>query len=73
MAQSDDTAKYFSIKVSDDLMKVYLTVKPFAQWGVDINVNDVMQTLQSKNISYGIKEEVIMATLDKARLKDSAV
>ncbi|MBI2472337.1 MAG: DUF342 domain-containing protein [Planctomycetes bacterium] len=73
MAQSDDTDKYLSVKVSDDLMKVYLTVKPFAKGGVDINVNDVIQTLQSKNISYGIKEEVIMATLDKARLKDSAV
>src|SRR3990167_6837974 len=73
MSETNDKTDFLSIKVSDDLMKVYLTVKPFAQGWVDINVNDVLQILQSKNISYGIKEEVIGTTLDKARLKDSAV
>src|SRR3989339_1533163 len=73
MSETNDKAKFLLVKVSDDLMKVYLTVKPFAQGGVDINVNDVLQILQSKNISYGIKAEVIGTTLDKARLKESAV
>ncbi|HHT9112392.1 MAG: DUF342 domain-containing protein [Planctomycetes bacterium] len=73
MSETNDKTNFLLVKVSDDLMKVYLTVKPFTQGGVDINVNDVLQILQSKKISYGIKEEVIGATLDKARLKDSAV
>ena len=67
MAESRDKTDFFSIEVSEDHMMVYLTVKPFAQEGFDINVNDVLKTLQSKSISYGIKEDVIKATLDKVK------
>ena len=33
MAESTDKTKFFAIKVSDDHMKVYLTVKPVAPKG----------------------------------------
>ena len=62
MAESTDKTKFFAIKVSDDHMKVYLTVKPVAQEDSDINSDDVLKILQSKNVSFGIKEEVIKNT-----------
>jgi uncharacterized protein (DUF342 family) len=66
MGDSFDKEKYFSIKVSDDLMKVFLTVKPFTQKGTDVTVNDVVQALQSKGISGGIvKEDGIKTVIDK--------
>ena len=65
--ETNDKTKFFSIKVSDDHMKVYLTVKPFVQKDIDINLNDVLQTLQSRSISFGIKEDVIKNTLDKVK------
>jgi len=65
--ETNGKTKFFSIKVSDDLMKVYLTVKPFAQQDIDISLNDVLQTLQSRSISFGIKEDVIKNTLDKVK------
>ena len=67
MAESTDKTKFFAIKVSDDHMKVYLTVKPVAQEDSDINSDDVLKILQSKNVSFGIKEEVIKNTLDKVK------
>ena len=67
MVESTDKTKFFSTKVSDDHMKVYLTVKPFVQKDIDINLNDVLQTLQSRSISFGIKEDVIKTTLDEVR------
>ena len=67
MAEAVDKTKFFAIKVSDDHMKVYLTVKPFVQKDIDINLNDVLQTLQSRSISFGIKEDVIKTTLDEVR------
>jgi len=60
--ETNDKTKFFSIKVSDDHMKVYLTVKPFVQKDIDINLNDVLQILQLKNISFGINEEAIKNT-----------
>ena len=65
--ETNDKNKFFSIKVSDDHMKVYLTVKPFVQKDIDINLNDVLQILQLKNISFGINEEAIKNTLDKVK------
>src|SRR3972149_6017043 len=73
MAEAVDKTKFFAIKISDDHMKVYLTVKPFAQKDIDINLNDVLQTLQSRSISFGIKEDVIKTTLDEVRQKNSSV
>ncbi|HHT9144816.1 MAG TPA: DUF342 domain-containing protein [Candidatus Wunengus sp. YC61] len=67
MVESVDKTKFFAIKISDDHMKVYLTVKPFVQKDIDINLNDVLQTLQSRSISFGIKEDVIKTTLDEVR------
>ena len=67
MAEPTDKTKFFAIKISDDHMKVYLTVKPFVQKDIDINLNDVLQTLQSRSISFGIKEDVIKTTLDEVR------
>ncbi|MCR4321729.1 MAG: FapA family protein [Candidatus Brocadiaceae bacterium] len=73
MAESADKTKFFAIKVSDDHMKVYLTVKPFAQKDIDINLNDVLQTLQSRSISFGIKEDVIKTTLDEVKQENISV
>ncbi|MBM2834741.1 MAG: hypothetical protein HW406_1902 [Candidatus Brocadiaceae bacterium] len=67
MSETNDKTKFLSIKVSDDHMKVYLTVKPVAQEDIDINSDDVLKILQSKNVSFGIKEEVIKNTLDKVK------
>ena len=67
MAESIDKTKFFSTKVSDDHMKVYLTVKPVAQEDSDINSDDVLKILQSKNVSFGINEEAIKNTLDKVK------
>src|SRR3989304_8850106 len=67
MSETHDKTKFLSIKVSDDHMKVYLTVKPVAQEGIDINSDDVLKILQSKNVSFGINEEVIKNTLDKVK------
>ena len=67
MSETNDKTKFLSIKVSDDLMKVYLTVKPVEQEGIDINSDDVLKILQSKNVSFGINEEVIKNTLDKVK------
>src|SRR3989337_3906570 len=67
MSETNDKTKFLSIKVSDDLMKVYLTVKPSTQEDIDINSDDVLKILQSKNVSFGIKEEIIKNTLDKVK------
>lgn len=67
MADTNDKTKFLSVKVSDDLMKVYLTVKPVAQEDIDINSDDVLKILQSKNVSFGIKEEAIKNTLNKVK------
>ena len=68
--ETNDKNKFFSIKVSDDHMKVYLTVKPFVQKDIDINLNDVLQILQLKNISFRINEEAIKNTLDKVKQEE---
>src|SRR3989304_162178 len=73
MAEAVDKTKFFAIKISDDHMKVYLTVKPFVQKDIDINLNDVLQTLQSKSISFGIKEDVIKTTLDEVKQENISV
>ena len=67
MSETNDKTKFLSVKVSDDLMKVYLTVKPVAQADSDINSDDVLKILQSKNVSFGINEEVVKTTLDKVK------
>ncbi|OHB73239.1 MAG: hypothetical protein A2W17_06090 [Planctomycetes bacterium RBG_16_41_13] len=67
MSETNDKTKFISIKVSDDHMKVYLTVKPVAQEDSDINSDDVLKILQSKNVSFGIKVEIIKNTLDKVK------
>lgn len=67
MSETNDKTKFLSIKVSDDHMKVFLTVKPVAQEGIDINSDDVLKILQSKNVSFGINEEIIKNTLDKVK------
>ncbi|HLG41659.1 MAG TPA: flagellar assembly protein A, partial [Chitinophagaceae bacterium] len=54
-------------------MKVYLTVKPVAQEGIDINSDDVLKILQSKNVSFGINEEVIKNTLDKVKQEKNSM
>src|SRR3972149_4869526 len=67
MSETTDKTKSLSIKVSDDHMKVYLTVKPSTQEDNDINSDDVLKILQSKNVSFGIKEEFIKNTVDKVK------
>ncbi|HHT9108681.1 MAG TPA: DUF342 domain-containing protein [Candidatus Wunengus sp. YC63] len=67
MSETNDKTKFLLVKVSDDHTKVYLTVKPVAQEDIDINLDDVLKILQSKNVSFGIKEEVIKNTLDKVK------
>ncbi|MBM4065931.1 MAG: DUF342 domain-containing protein [Planctomycetes bacterium] len=67
MSEANDKTKFLSVKVSDDHMKVYLTVEPVAQEDSDINSDDVLKILQSKNVSFGIKKEVIKNTLDKVK------
>ena len=67
--ETNDKTKFFSIKVSDDHMKAYLTVKPVAQEDIDINSDDVLKILQSINVCFGIKEEAIKNTLDKVKLE----
>src|SRR3989339_1858198 len=73
MSETNDKTKFLSIKVSDDHMKVYLTVKPVAQGDSDINSDDVLKILQSRNISFGIKEDVIKTTLDEVRQQNFSV
>src|SRR3990170_5416072 len=67
MSETNDKTKFLLVNVSDDHMKVYLTVKPVAQEDIDINSDDVLKILQSKNVSFGIKEEVIKNTVDKVK------
>ena len=73
MSETNDKTKFLSIKVSDDHMKVYLTVKPVAQGDSDINSDDVLKILQSKNVSFGIKEEVTKNTLDKVKQEKNSM
>jgi len=73
MSETNDKTKFLSIKVSDDHMKVYLTVKPFAQENIDINSDDVLKILQSINVCFGIKEEVIKNTLDKVKQEKNSI
>src|SRR3990170_9046630 len=73
MSETNDKTKFISIKVSDDHMKVYLTVKPSEQKDIDINSDDVLKILQSKNVSFGIKEEVIKNTLDKVKQEKNSI
>ncbi len=62
-----DKTKFLFVKVSDDHIKAYLTVKPFAQENIDVSVDDVLKFLQTKNIVLGINEESIKTTLEKVR------
>ena len=73
MLSIDDTANLFLIKVSDDKMMVHLTVKPFDPENVDITVDNVLETLKAKGISFGIKEDAIKAALDKVRQENISV
>ncbi|MBI5308247.1 MAG: DUF342 domain-containing protein, partial [Planctomycetes bacterium] len=67
MVDTYDRTKFLMVKVSDDHMKVYLSVKPFALENIDIKVDDVVKFLQTKNIASEINEESIETTLDKVR------
>ena len=66
MADTYDRNKFLIVKVSDDHMKVYLSVKPFAQENIEIKVDDVVKFLK-KPIASSINEELIKTTLDKVR------
>ncbi len=65
--ETHDKTQFLLVKVSDDHMKVYLSVKPFAQENIDINVDDVLKFLQTQNIALGINEELIKTALYKVR------
>ncbi len=67
MLETDEITHLFSIRVSDDHMKVYLSVKPFARKDIDVSADDVLKILQSKNISFGINEAAIKGALNKAK------
>ncbi|MBF8277994.1 MAG: polymerase [Candidatus Brocadiaceae bacterium] len=67
MADTYDRTKFLTVSVSDDHMRVYLSVKPFAQENIDIKVDDVLKFLKTKTIASAINEELIKTTLDKVK------
>lgn len=73
MLSIDDKANFFLIRVSDDKMIVYLTVKPFDPENADITADDVLETMKSKGICFGIKEDVITVILDKVKQENISV
>lgn len=66
MLNFSDNTKLFSIKVSDDAMKVCLTIQPPDQKGVTVKLPDILKFLESKCICFGIKHDAIEAALNKA-------
>ena len=67
MVDTYDRAKFLTVTVSDDHMKVYLSIKPFAQENIDIKADDVVKFLKTKTIASAIDEELVKTTLDKVR------
>lgn len=54
-------------------MEVRLTLQPFAQENVDIDLQYVLQTLKNKNIVFGIKEDIIKAAIGEVRKDNVSV
>jgi uncharacterized protein (DUF342 family) len=52
------------IEVSEDEMKAFMTLIPPKIRGRDIDIDDVMEALNEKDVTVGIKEEVIKKTID---------
>lgn len=71
--KSIDKAGFISIRISDDRMEAYLTLEPFMRYGIDIDLNDVLQALNAKGVSFGIKRDIIESILDKAGQKDALI
>lgn len=67
MAKDDIKSKFLLIRVSQDKMEAKLTVQPFTHEGVNITIHDVLEIINNKKISFGIKEQVIKETLEKVR------
>ncbi|MBM4054863.1 MAG: DUF342 domain-containing protein [Planctomycetes bacterium] len=65
MSEFKSDNRLFSIKVADGAIKVFLTVYPFKEKGVEITVNDILKFLKSKKIEFGIKEDAISVALNK--------
>ena len=70
MVDTYDRTKFLIVKVSDDHMKVYLSVKPFAQENIDIKIDDVVEFLKTKTIASAINKELVKTTLDKVKLEN---
>lgn len=71
--KSIDKDRFISIRISDDRMEVYLTLAPFARYGIDIRLDDILQILGSKGVSFGIKKDIIGSILDKVIHEDTSV
>lgn len=65
--ETHNKTKFLLVNVSDDHMKVYLTIKSFTQENIDICVDEVLKFLQTKNIVTEINTELIKTTLDKVK------
>jgi uncharacterized protein (DUF342 family) len=52
------------IEVSEDEMKAFMTLIPPKPRGRDIDIDDVMEALNDKGVTIGIKEDVIKKTLE---------
>ncbi|MGR3220075.1 MAG: DUF342 domain-containing protein, partial [Candidatus Anammoxibacter sp.] len=72
-AEPVDKAKYLLVGISDDKMEALLTVLQFTQDGIDLKVNDVLEILKSKEVSFGISQQAINAAIDTAREKNVTV
>ncbi len=54
------------VAIADDAMKAFLTVTPPVGGAKPVTSEDVMVLCREKGITYGIKEDVIRETLDRA-------
>ncbi len=53
------------IEVSEDEMKVYLTIIPPRRNGRIVEYDDVMAELEKRGVAFGIKEDVIKGSIEK--------
>ncbi|MCF6147338.1 MAG: DUF342 domain-containing protein [Candidatus Kuenenia sp.] len=73
MSEFKSENRFFSIKVTDGAIKVFLTVYPFNDKEVEVTVDDILKFLKSKSIEFGIKEDAISFALGKARQENITV
>ncbi len=67
ITNNTDKNQFLCLNVSKDKMEARLSVLPFDDNSADITLKDVLQFLKNKNITYGIKEDVIKNILQICR------